>query len=550
MIDSIVCPWEFPHYLLFSSNVPFLLPYSHFVSLTAAILTALFLYKSSNKLFGKIFSVLAMIFSLWVIIDWHVWATNQSNVVMFLWAVQILIEIIVYLTALYLTYTFIYKKTPPTKIKMIGSLFALPVIFLLPTRFILQGIDIAYCDAVEHVFIKYYSYGIEALIIIIILHILWVSLRSNTEVAMSEKILFGIGIITFLLAFTSGNIIGSITENWEYAQFGLFGMPLFMGIVAFSIMKYNAFKTKTLGAQILVAILILLTSAILFIRTIERVRVITSVTLVLVIILGYILVRSVRREVQQREKIEKLAEDLSKANDRLTELDKMKSEFLSLATHQIRSPLTAIKGYSSMVLEGDFGEISQTVRQPVKTIMTSCQNLIDIVNEFLDISRIEQGRMAYNKEIFDISDLTKEVAHSLRPNVEKAGLILNTNLSNQRLSVNADKGKIRQIIGNLIDNAIKYTPKGSIEVSTLLDHDTAEVMVKDTGIGIDPHEVNKLFTKFSRTKDAHKTNVTGTGLGLYIAKKMAEAHGGDIVVQSEGAGKGATFILKLPISRI
>jgi two-component system phosphate regulon sensor histidine kinase PhoR len=232
----------------------------------------------------------------------------------------------------------------------------------------------------------------------------------------------------------------------------------------------------------------------------------------------------------------------------------MKSEFLSLATHQIRSPLTAIKGYSSMLLEGDFGILPQKAKDSVETIGKSCQNLINIVEDFLNISRIEQGRMVYEKSIFDIKELVQEIINEIKPNIQNAGLSLETEIpENFSEKINADRNKIKQVIGNVIDNAIKYTPRGYIKISVFADqnlpNDKArkiKIAIKDSGVGIEPSEINKLFVKFSRTKDANKTNISGTGLGLYIAKKMAEAHGGNIKVESEGAGKGTTFTIELP----
>jgi signal transduction histidine kinase len=381
-----------------------------------------------------------------------------------------------------------------------------------------------------------------------IIHLITKDLLRSQRKDYHTKILFGIGIITFLLAFTSGNIVGSFTENWEYAQFGLFGMPLFMGIISYSIIRFKSFDTKTFSAQILVSILMLLTSGILFLRTIERVRIVTIITLLFVGVLGFFLIRSVKREIDQRQKIEKLVEELAGANNKLRELDQMKSEFLSLATHQIRAPLTAIKGYSSMLLEGDFGPLPEKAHESVNIIMKSCQNLINVVGDFLNISRIEQGRMVYEKTVFDISKLVSEVASEMRPNISNAGLSIEINTEEgSKTKVKADKDKIKQVIGNIIDNAVKYTVHGGIKISIFSENNKAKVAIKDTGVGIDPTEVNKLFSKFSRTKDANRTNVIGTGLGLYIAKKMTEAHQGDIKVESEGVGKGSTFTIELPL---
>jgi signal transduction histidine kinase len=267
-----------------------------------------------------------------------------------------------------------------------------------------------------------------------------------------------------------------------------------------------------------------------------------------VLVFTILLIRGVRNEILQREKIERLAQNLAEANEKLKELDQLKSEFLSMATHQIRAPLTAIKGYSSMLLDGDFGILPQKAIESVQTIMKSCQNLINIVGDFLNISRIEQGRMVYEKSIFDMRELVKEVANELKPNIQNAGLSLELEIPEKLgANVNADRDKIKQVIGNVIDNAIKYTPKGGIKLSVFIDKEKVKVAIQDSGVGIDPEETGKLFNKFSRAKDANETNVTGTGLGLYIAKKMTEAHRGDIKVFSKGVGEGTTFTIELPM---
>ena len=349
---------------------------------------------------------------------------------------------------------------------------------------------------------------------------------------------FGGGLTNFFPQLINANIY----------PYGNFFVVLYVFFMTYSILKYNLFNLKVIATELLIyAIWIFLVARTLLAETISD-RIIDSTLLAAMVVFGILLIRSVRQEVKQRERIEKLAKELEGANEKLKELDQMKSEFLSLATHQIRAPLTAIKGYSSMLLEGDFGVLPQKATDSVQTIMKSCQNLINIVGDFLNISRIEQGRMVYEKSIFDMGELVREVANELEPNIKNAGLFLELEIpDNLSIKVNADRGKIKQVIGNIIDNAIKYTIRGSIKISVYKEHDIVKVAVKDSGIGIDPAEINKLFAKFSRTKDAGKTNVTGTGLGLYIAKKMAEAHRGDIKVFSDGVSKGTTFTVELPL---
>jgi signal transduction histidine kinase len=328
-------------------------------------------------------------------------------------------------------------------------------------------------------------------------------------------------------------------------------MIIFLAFISYLIVRYHTFNIKVLGAQALVMALVILIAATFLVNDPFYSEIIIAATLILVIGLGYLLTKNVTKEVKQREEIEGLAQNLAEANEKLKELDQLKSEFLSLATHQIRAPLTAIKGYSSMLLEGDFGILPQKAKDSIETMMKSCQNLIDIVNDFLNISRIEQGRMVYEKSIFDLAELLKEIINELKPNIQNAGLSLELEIPNNfSAKVNADRSKIKQVIGNIIDNAIKYTVHGKINISIFKDVGKVKIAVKDSGVGIDPNEINKLFNKFSRTKNANKTNISGTGLGLYIAKKIIEANHGDIKVFSEGLEKGTTFTIELPIYKI
>ncbi len=241
-----------------------------------------------------------------------------------------------------------------------------------------------------------------------------------------------------------------------------------------------------------------------------------------------------------------LYQDLEHKNVELNALNVQKTEFISVASHQLRGPLTAIKGYASLVLEGDFGEISVPVREAIETMFKSTQALVVIVGDYLDVSRIEQGKMRYDFSDFDIQPFIASIINEFQPNVKVSGLSLTFNTKKGDYFIHADQGKVKQVISNLLDNAIKYTPRGKIEVTVLrTPSDKIQVIFKDTGVGIPADVMPKLFDKFSRAPGASQTNITGTGLGLYVAKKMMEAHRGRVWAESEGKDKGSTFILEL-----
>jgi signal transduction histidine kinase len=361
------------------------------------------------------------------------------------------------------------------------------------------------------------------------------------------------------LYFSLATLVGSVGGSTSFLP--VFGIELypylnasiifFPFIIGYAILRYNLFDLKAVITELIMfSIWILLLLKSIFSTTIED-SIISWALLGIVIVLGTLLIKSVRKEIETRQRIQNLAKDLSLANEHLKELDQQKSEFVSLASHQLRGPLTAIKGYASMLLDGDFGEMKAEIRDAVDKIFQSTQSLVVLVNDYLDVSRIEQGRMQYDFSTFDMRDLAVTVVTELRPNIERAKLSIDFDYDMSGTYIlNADQGKIKQVISNLVDNAIKYTPKGGIHL--WLTHTSNEkilLTISDTGVGIRPDVLPRLFEKFTRAPDASKTNIMGTGLGLYVAKKMIEAHHGRIWAESAGQGKGASFFIELEASR-
>jgi signal transduction histidine kinase len=267
------------------------------------------------------------------------------------------------------------------------------------------------------------------------------------------------------------------------------------------------------------------------------------------IIEGYSINES--RLLESREKMKSLQDkivSMEKSNGTLRKINHLKNEYISLATHQIRGPLGAIKGYVSLLLEGDYGKVPNEFVEPLDIIFRSTDSLNKTVNDFLDISRIEQGEMKYHLKDFDIVKLVDEVVNEMRISITKNGLELRLNIIKGEYILHDDRVKLKQVLINLIDNANKYTNKGWIEVGLVKNKEnTLLFSVKDNGIGIPKQTIPLLFKKFSRDQGAQTANILGTGLGLYIAKKLIEARNGKIWAESEGEGKGAQFYVEIDL---
>jgi len=252
--------------------------------------------------------------------------------------------------------------------------------------------------------------------------------------------------------------------------------------------------------------------------------------------------------IKLEKEVEKATHDLKKANVQLKKLDAAKSEFISIASHQLRTPLTVIKGYISMMLEGNFGGLTKPESESLEKVFESNERLIQLVENLLNISRIESGRLQFNYQQVDMNKMVASVKEELEANAKRKGLILQYRAPTKSVPIiKIDDEKIRQVVMNLVDNGIKYTKHGSVTVKLEQAENKIRFSVTDSGVGIRPEDMGNLFKKFSRGSGISLIHTEGTGLGLYVARMMIEAHHGKIWAESAGVGKGSKFCFELPV---
>lgn len=229
-------------------------------------------------------------------------------------------------------------------------------------------------------------------------------------------------------------------------------------------------------------------------------------------------------------------------------VDRIKSEFISTVSHQLRTPMTSIKGYTDLLYLETVGEINEAQRRFLSIIKSNADRLALLADDLLDISRIETGRMRLNLEFIHISAISEEATASLRGQIEEKGLSLKLDIPEGLPPIYGDRDRVTQVLTNLIDNARHYTPAGGqITVSAQIRGNFLQVSVADTGIGIAPGDQEKIFDRFYRADHPLVQEVSGTGLGLPIVKSFVEMHGGEIWVESE-PGQGSTFSFTLPLA--
>ena len=236
------------------------------------------------------------------------------------------------------------------------------------------------------------------------------------------------------------------------------------------------------------------------------------------------------------------------AEEKLREADRMKTEFVSLVSHELRTPLTSIKGYVDLLMGGDVGDLAPDQQEFLKIVQNNADRLAALINDLLDISRIEAGKVDLVREAMSAKALIGSVVLTLRPQIEAKGQMLVLDLPDGLPTVFADPQRITQVVTNLLSNAHKYTAKGGrIEIKASADDVALHVTVRDSGIGLTAEEQTNLFTKFFRANNRVTQEVGGTGLGLSITKSLVELHGGRITVES-APGQGSTFGFALPLS--
>jgi signal transduction histidine kinase len=358
-------------------------------------------------------------------------------------------------------------------------------------------------------------------------------------------------LIVAIIGFTAGGS-NFFPQFFNIYPFGNYIVILYIIVMVYGVIRYQMLSTKVVSAQIFTLGLILISFIEIILAEDIKGVFFKIIVFILVCFFSWLFIKSLKVEIRIKNELAESNDALIKKNLELDRISAEKSEFVSLASHQIRAPLTSIRGYVSLLKEGDFGIQSKEAKDALDVIDTSCTTLSTVVNDYLDVSRIEQGKMHFDFLDIDVRELLQECVTEITPSFTKNKLKCINNIpvknttDDTSYDVRADRSKLKQVIMNIIDNSIKYTPKGSISITAFKkDEHTVRVEIKDTGVGISPEVMPKLFMKFSRAPNASEANILGTGLGLFIAKSFIEAHEGKIWAESEGAGKGSLFVVEL-----
>ncbi len=360
-----------------------------------------------------------------------------------------------------------------------------------------------------------------------------------------------IGLFFFFLMNSIFNIVLPVFFGIVHLyEFGDYSTIILLSLIAYIVVKRELFGIKIIIPAALVSLItILLTLDILVFTPDLLFKLYKGLVLVVFVYFGYLLIKSVLREIELKERMKKAYEIEKRAKEGLKRLDEAKNQFLMATQHHLRTPLTAMIGYLDLIFGGTYGKISPRIKETLEKFQISTKRLIKVINEFLDISQFQLGKKVITlKPDVHIEPIFEEIVDELQLEAKARGIYLKLQKQVKTPGIKADPEKLKLAFYNVVDNGIKYTNKGGVTIKLKVENSRLRIMVKDTGAGILKEDQKTLFTKlFERGKEAKRLHGTGMGIGLYITFHIIKAHNGKIWVESEGRGKGSTFYIELPI---
>ncbi len=525
------------------------------VAMAATVILAFTVYlNNKNNLSSKLFLAFSLITSVWGAVNYSAYQISDPTIALWFFRLEIFLAIVQAYLLFSLFYVFPdeekhfpdWFKYAVNSIAAFGALATLtPWVFerVAETDKYGRVISIQNGPAIG-------VFGMVASGLVLSgIFLLAKKIATTHDKAKKPLIIILIGtLITFSLVINFNFVLPTISNNSSFISLGgLFFFP-FIICMSYAIIRHKLLQTKILSTEIAVFVL---TSAVfveVIISNSLTILIFRSFLFLLLLSLGIILIRSVIQEVQQREELEKLTTELADANQQLKALDKARAEFISIASHQLRTPPATVKWYLSGVIAGDFGKLPKDVTEALSKADRANNLLISLIEDILNVSRIERGKMEFLFEKVDIFELTHITYEQLLPLAEEKHLKMTLKAQSDHIPlVTADREKLRQVINNLVDNAIKYTKSGSIQIRLTYNTEEVRFEVEDSGKGIPTEDLSTIFEKYTRGKESIQQSA-GLGLGLYVAKVIINQHQGKIWVESGGIGKGSHFIFTLPLN--
>jgi len=573
-------------------QISFIIGLALFISLGITVIAA-----DKKNTVNRIFFLVTLIGCMWLSVNFLVDVWKDNSIALLFSKLDFALSLpSCYIFALFCWYfpKPIYNLKRSLQVFIIALIIAFSVIVFVSNwvvygvKYISSGYEVLYGKMIIPYFLLIGILVCAGLLIQIL------KFKKLTGNAKKQLITSFIGIcILIIIPIVTNTLLPILYPNIPLiTRLGYVGIILWGLITAYAIFSQGILNTKALAAELAFGLLLIIQVIQIFTSTSTSILVMRLLFFVLILYFGYLLIQTLKREVVYRKRIEVISNNLRYANNRLREVDAMKTEFVSMASHELLTPISAIEGYLSMIVDEHLVRIDDPkANKYITSVYRSSKRLARLVADLLNVSRIEEGRLLVEKKVVNVVELMQQTVDELKFKAAEKQVKLSfvSRLDPNYINTFGDADKIKEVLVNLSGNGIKYNKAGGQVVlsAQLWPTQTVEqrwhamahtvidkgrfgqgalqrivnsaytqmvgeqqivIAIQDTGVGIAYEDIGKLFQKFSRVGDWSTQETPGTGLGLYVSKALIEMHHGKIWVESAGVGKGSTFFFSLPLA--
>jgi len=376
------------------------------------------------------------------------------------------------------------------------------------------------------------------------------SILRGKEALQVRSLAIGWG-ISALLAIITNLVLPFLVGNYDFQHLGPAATLFLVIATAYAIARHEMLDVKMVATEQFTICILFISYINIAIASSAFQIIMAIMALAVGLIIAVALIDSVRKAHKRSLELVRLSESLATANKKLEKRDEMRNEFISIASHQLRTPVSVMKGYLSLMLDGNYGRVPKKIQEKIRQMYEMNERLVLLINNMLNMTRIEKNKIEFGFKELKIDQVATAVVEEMSYKAEMKGLELRLKrYAGKMPTVYSDEEKIREILVNLIDNAVKYTQEGFIEVSFDVDHPGRRVIVfvRDTGLGLTQKDAAGMFRKFHRVNNPNVPKENGSGLGLFIAARFLDGMGGKIWIEKTEPDGGSIFAFNVPFT--